>query len=189
MTSAETWLPVVGFEGLYLVSNLGRVISCAMSVRGARDYSRGAIVMRQRLDGGGEYPIVGLVKDSVRTTHSVHRLVASAFCPNSKHLEQVNHIDGNKKNNNASNLEWVTRSQNAIHAHTVLGRRGSAAGKFGSASPKHRVIEQRTSAGELIAVWHGALEASRTTGIDASSIHKACKGARTGPSGFVWRYA
>ena len=63
------------------------------------------------------YKVVSLTVNNKKTTLKIHRLVACAFLPNPENKEQVNHIDGNKKNNHVSNLEWSTQSENQIHAH------------------------------------------------------------------------
>lgn len=104
----EEWKPVVGYEGLYEVSSLGRVRS-----------RQG--LLRQSL--ANRYPSVHLSRDGKQATHRVHRLVASAFIPNPDGRETVNHIDGDRTNNAALNLEWVTTSENVRHAHHSLGTR------------------------------------------------------------------
>ena len=101
----EQWLPVQGFEGLYEVSSHGRV-------RNNRK------VMKVYVINSG-YACLKLVKDGVRTSVLVHRLVAQAFCTKSEDAIEVNHIDGNKSNNAASNLEWCSSSQNTQHALTL----------------------------------------------------------------------
>lgn len=111
----EIWKPIAGYEGLYEVSSSGRVRSLGRYVNhGKHQYWRcGRIRKPYNTDG---YISVSLNKDSKCITYQVHRLVAEAFIPNPDHKEQVNHIDGCKTNNNVENLEWVTRSENVIHA-------------------------------------------------------------------------
>lgn len=114
----EEWRWVPGYENLYMVSDLGNVM--------ATEPRRGSQVfkpMRQSMTGSG-YPKVVLRKRGKSTNAMVHRLVAAAFLPNPEHKDEVNHIDGNKKNNRLANLEWVTRSENALHASRVLGKHG-----------------------------------------------------------------
>ena len=113
----ERWKSVQGYEGLYEVSDLGRVRSLK------RATTRGIVLKLKESKRG--YVVVCLCKGNKRSTISVHRLVASAFIPNPYGKREVNHIDGNRSNNNASNLEWVTRSENERHAYQVLGKEPS----------------------------------------------------------------
>ena len=105
----EEWRPVVGYEGWYEVSNLGRVRRIAPNRYGKRP---GIL----RLDTYGPYVIVGLTRNSITKAFKVHRLVATAFIRPSAPGEQTNHKDADKHNNQASNLEWVTAKQNQRHA-------------------------------------------------------------------------
>lgn len=101
----EEWKVVEGTEGLLEVSSEGRV----------RSNMRDGRVLKQQLDNKGYHRISVTIKR--RNMHfKVHRLVATAFIPNPLSLPQVNHIDGDKSNNKAANLEWVTNIQNAHHA-------------------------------------------------------------------------
>lgn len=97
----EIWKDVVGYEGLYQVSNLGRIK--AMQKRGHK-----SVVMKYSIRKDG-YCRILLSKNSEYKALYVHRLVAEAFLTHADNECEVNHIDGNKANNNLSNLEWVTR--------------------------------------------------------------------------------
>lgn len=90
----EIWKPINGYEGLYEISNTGRVNSLIS----------GRILKTYPNNKG--YLYVRLTKDGQHKAFSVHRLVANAFIPNTERMEQVNHIDGNKQNNYSENLEW-----------------------------------------------------------------------------------
>lgn len=114
-TPDEVWRWVAGFEGLYMVSNQGRIM--AVPKRTHRD----GFVMSQPTGRNG-YKTVHLRNGKTEKRPSVHRVVATAFIPNPDNLPEVNHIDGNKSNNRVENLEWCTRSENLIHAIRVLGR-------------------------------------------------------------------
>ena len=112
----EIWKDVVGYEGLYHVSNLGNVKSLPKEWQaGVAKRRHAGFMMSQRATYSG-YMRVGLSKNSNRTHIFTHRLVAQAFVPNANLLLEINHKDGNKQNNCAENLEWCTRSQNMIHA-------------------------------------------------------------------------
>lgn len=101
----EQWLPISGFEGLYEVSNTGLV----RSPRG----------VRKPITNSFGYLQLGLYKHGKGYTKRVNRLVAEAFIPNPDNKREVNHIDGNKLNNNVDNLEWVSSSENKIHAQRL----------------------------------------------------------------------
>lgn len=112
--SEERWRWIKDYEGLYMVSDHGRVMGLPK-----KTYS--GHIMKQQLGRNG-YLSVHLCKDGKHKRMSVHRAVADAFIKNSRMCEQVNHKDGVKTNNKVSNLEWVTRSENQLHAYRELGR-------------------------------------------------------------------
>lgn len=103
----EEWRPIKGYEGLYEVSNMGRVKSL---------HANEEIVLKQAEYRNG-YMGVSLSKDGTVNMKLVHRLVAIAFIKNPNNYEFVNHKDGDKKNNTVGNLEWCTRSYNTKHAY------------------------------------------------------------------------
>lgn len=128
----ERWLPIVGFEGRFEVSDLGRVRSVARFVPSPR---HGPLAKRFVLSRvlrahtwGAQYPgLVLIADDGTKVRKMVHQLVAEAFIPNPHRYTYVNHIDGDKSNPSAVNLEWVTQSMNLRHAHeTGLRATGSA---------------------------------------------------------------
>lgn len=117
----EVWMPIKGFEGLYEISNFGRVKSLA---RTRITKAGGLCLVRQqflrvRSDKDG-YKEVALSKGAKLYYFRVHRLVAAAFIPNPNHLPVINHIDENPANNNVSNLEWCSvRYNNRYSRHKV----------------------------------------------------------------------
>ena len=112
----EIWKPIEGYEGLYEVSNLGRV----KSLKRLHTKER---ILSQFLNHRG-YARVNLWKENKSRKYSVHRLVAEAFIPNPDSKPQVNHIDENKTNNSVENLEWCTQLEN--HNHGTVNERISA---------------------------------------------------------------
>lgn len=98
----EEWRDIVGYEGLYQVSDEGRV----RTINGR--------IKKQHIGSWG-YPVVTLSKDGDERVTLVHRLVATAFVPNPRNVDCVNHIDESRVNNKATNLEWVTKAENNRH--------------------------------------------------------------------------
>lgn len=112
---AEIWKDIPGFEGLYQVSNYGRVKSIKkwdVSIRAFVDDEH----ILNPTDNGNGYKIVSLRKNTKRYSRYVHRLVAEAFVENEHNKKIVNHKDYNKENNNATNLEWCTQKENVEYS-------------------------------------------------------------------------
>lgn len=111
------WLPIKDYEGLYLVSNDGEIKSLCREVKGTLggSFFTNERILSQPVVNG--YKKVLLYKKGNRKMLSVHRIVATSFLSNNNHLPQVNHINGVKSDNRASNLEWVTAKENVAHAH------------------------------------------------------------------------
>lgn len=106
----EKWRDIEGYEGVYQVSNQGRVKSLPRN--GTIKSER---ILRPAANHAGYYNVL-FSFNHLRKHFSVHRLVAKAFIPNPENKPQINHIDGNKTNNTDSNLEWVTSKENMQHA-------------------------------------------------------------------------
>lgn len=113
MSINKSFAWVRGYEGLYMVSNTGDVISVP------KNGKRGVELSQTKNTNG--YMQVVLRNDGNAELKLVHRLVAEEFCDNPMLKNQVNHIDGDKQNNNAENLEWCTPSENSLHKYRVLG--------------------------------------------------------------------
>lgn len=114
----EIWKDVVGYEGLYQVSNIGRVRSLDRTVFNNGNKSmnliKGCMMNPRRIRD--TYLIVNVCRDNIHKKLFVHRMVATAFIPNPENKEQVNHIDHDKLNNHVSNLNWMTRQENHQYA-------------------------------------------------------------------------
>ena len=169
--TCEEWKPIQGYEGIYEISNYGRIKSIARSGNNRTLKDR---IMKQHKGKTG-YKQVRLCKDNHTKLWKVHVLIARAFIENHCNLPIVNHKDGNKENNEISNLEWCTYSHNIKHAYDFGLRKMSK-------------ITQRKTDGTMVKVWRCMSEASRETGINLSHICDCCNKKRAQAGGFLWRY-
>jgi hypothetical protein len=187
----EIWKDVVGYEGMYQVSNLGRVKSLE------REYfnGHGYFPVKERILSGrisNKYVYVQL-SNGDKKNYSIHRLKAIAFIPNPENKPQVNHRDGNKSNNGYNidgkdNLEWATRSENMRHSYRELGQRPPTLGKFGKDNHSSKAVIQSTKSGEIIAEYVSGFEAKNKTGISNSDISSCCHGRLNSAGGFKWKF-
>lgn len=166
----EKWRWVPGYEGLYSVSDHGRI----MGMPRKNHYGH---VLATRVNCHG-YEVACLCKNNIKKTFSVHRLVASVFCENPHGKPEINHKDGVKTNNVATNLEWVTKSENERHAYRVLGKQPT---RYWAGKPRRfarrftdeqaAAIRRDTRPSQIVAEEYGV---SRTTikNIRARKIYK-----------------
>lgn len=144
-TINEIWKDVKDYEGLYQVSSLGRIKSLPKYVIcGNGNMAERLIdekILKQTTVTKCGYKKVSLTKDKKQRTYILHRLVADAFIPNPENKPQVNHKDGIKTNNNFENLEWVTPSENQIHAlklGLILPKRGKEHYLYNNPTANHQ---------------------------------------------------
>lgn len=170
----EHWKPIPGYEGMYEVSDLGRVKSLARTVvmyEGVTRQTKDRI-LRTSLQGCG-YVFATLCKEGKARPNLVHRLVAQAFVPNPDNKPQVNHKDGNRTNNRADNLEWVTSSENNLHKFRTLGYKNH-----------NRKVVERSDGMR----FESATAAARFMGVSTPRISQVCTGKRERSCGYGWRY-
>lgn len=181
----EIWKDIQGYEGLYQVSNLGRVKRLKF-INGTTFFDR-EIILKQSLNKRG-YCFISLSKRNIKCSKAVHRLVSQAFIPNPKNKSEVNHIDGNKQNNNVNNLEWSTREENIQHAYNNGLNLGSMKNKRGIDNPHSKKVYQFDLNGNFIRQYGSAREAERITGIRCSDITMCCRNKTKKSHGFIWKY-
>jgi hypothetical protein len=174
----EIWKDVVGYEGIYQVSNLGRIKSIDRLVwhSSNKSYSKlkGVIL---KLDKKNKlYEQIHLCKNRKSKNFLVHRIVAQAFIPNTFNKSQVNHIDENKFNNKASNLEWVTQSENINH-----GNRNKIV------SEKNSKKVKRIDKNNNIKIYDSATQAE-LDGFSRFCISMCCKNKIKSHKGYKWEF-
>lgn len=139
----EIWKDIIGYKGLYQISNLCRlkVLTKTVYATGKKPYEQKESILGGSLNNNG-YLVFTLYKNKKKKGYPAHRLLALHFLPNPENKPQINHIDGNKLNNSLNNIEWCTIKENAVHAFKTglrVNPKGEAHG--GSKLTDEKVIE------------------------------------------------
>lgn len=201
----ELWKDIEGYEGLYQVSNLGRV------KRIASNRCKKERILKQTVGSTGYY-CVDLSKEGCTKTKKVHRLVACAFIPNTNNLPQVSHIDESRLNNMVNNLIWATNKENANMplrkircAKAQVGKRASEETKnkmrlsydrekayyFGRKSEdfsRAKKVGQYSLSGVFMASFGSLKTAQKATNIAYTHISDCCRNKRKTAGGYIWKY-
>lgn len=189
----EIWKDIPNYEGFYQASNLGRIKRIQRNAKHPHSKIR---LLKEKILIPYEQIPPGRRDGYLRTTlfnngksqkKFTHNLIAITFIDGKTSEKKfVNHIDGNKKNNTLSNLEWVTSSENINHAfENELRKRG-----FGKLfSNKSRAINQLTLNGEIIMSYPSINSAHELTKISKGNIGSVCRNMRQSAGGFRWQYA
>lgn len=172
----EEWRDIEGYEGLYQVSNEGRVRSLNYNHTKTTKNLRLAIVKNG-------YVIVCLTKNGKTTNKYVHRLVAEAFIQNPNNFNCVNHKDENKTLNIVENLEWCDHKYNDNY-----GTRNDRIRTFArNRVDQSKIVYQYTLDGELVAIWESTKECGRQ-GFQQSNVQRCCVGEHKQHKGYRWSY-
>ena len=169
----EVWKPIKDYEQLYEISNLGNVKSLKRSSKNGRNSKERILCPLKSKEG---YLTIVLFKDKSKKRIYIHRLVAMAFIPNLNNLPQVNHINGDKTDNRACNLEWVTNSENQTHA-------------IRNGLKKIRQVNQYDIKGNFIQQFCSVKCASESLDIPSSYIRSCLCNSRKSAGGYIWRYS
>lgn len=198
----EIWKDVVGYEGLYQVSNLGRIKSLpklCINGNGGKYYTKEKILKPQYGSNGRTYTHVCLRKDGKTHIKEIHRIVAIAFIPNPLNLPQVNHRDENPSNNTVSNLEWCDGFYN--HNYGTIKERTRQTKKHNDSDKKGlitklknkslnapKAIAQIDKDGTILKTFFSSREAFLKTGISARNIRRCCNGEFEYCKGYRWKF-
>lgn len=177
---SEIWKDVAGYEGLYQVSNLGRVKSYAHLVKCRGGYrTQPSKILTNCYDGN--YFHVTLFYKGKRNIFFVHRLVAEAFIPNPQNKATINHIDGNKLNNNVCNLEWATYSENGKHAFKM--------GLNIAQTTHYRGVRAyKYLDGSFVGEYESLHDAANKLGLNVAHICSVLKGRYKHTGGYTFEY-
>lgn len=166
----EIFKDIKGFEGLYQVSNTGRVKSLYFGKERILKYGKNSC----------GYLFVVLCKDGKMKTYKVHRLVAKAFIPNPLNLPFINHKDENKENNRSENLEYCDRKYNNSY--------GTRNERISKKQLNRKDKSKKVLCVETNIIYPSAMEAERQTRVYQTSIVQCCKGKYKTSGGFHWQY-
>lgn len=173
----EIWKDIQGYEGIYQVSNLGRVKSFPKTRNIGKNLRHYPGMIRKLQINKNGYVYVELSDNKKPKLIRVHRLVAIAFIPNQENKNAVNHKDGNKSNNCLENLEWCTNSENRQHAYNIgLQKKGGAHHKA------KKVINLVT--GEK---FDCIKDAAKSIGMIRQTLEDQLKGRRRNKTNFIYQ--
>jgi hypothetical protein len=183
----EIWKDIKGYEGLYQVSNRGRVRRIFF-INNVTEKEKIKVLTPLKHNHG--YLSVSLCKNGKQKMRLIHRLVAQAFIENKFNKKEINHINGNKKDNRVENLEWVTRKENMEHVINVLKYHLGPVGKFGADSKRAipvLMIDKETN--EVIKRFGSIIDGARYLNLTKSGdIVNCCKRKLKSSHGYIWRY-
>lgn len=177
----EIWKEIPGYEGLYEVSNYGQIRSIKRLEKcGNKTRIRKERILKQSLRRG--YLFVSLCKNGEKENVVIHRIVALLFIPNPENKPCIDHIDGDRANNHADNLRWVTAKENSNNYNAPNTYKGKKINKGGKA------VLQYDLEGNFIKEWVTTMEIQRQLNYHRSNISNCCNGLVKTAYNYIWRY-
>lgn len=176
MMQKEIWRPIKGYEGLYEISNLGKIKS---------NFRQGSTTDFLKISNNGNgYMMVRLCKNGKAKKYYLHRLLAQTFIDNPEDKPQVNHINENRSDNRLENLEWVTQKENNNHGNHNLN---SAISKRSGKAKKNVQLDLD---GNELGRFDFLIEAAKTVNGNSINISRAARNIRNRETayGYKWRY-
>jgi hypothetical protein len=197
---SEAWKDIKGFEGLYQISNLGRVKSLKRNItfKDGRVCNKEEKIIKNRLSMG--YFFVCLCKNSKSYPKKIHRLVAEAFIPNSENKPCIDHINGIRTDNRIENLRWVTYSENNMSPIYREKRKGLMKGHVFSKEHNNKISKANTNGkmskqvvqidlhGNVIKTWKSQAQVQRDTGFRQNKISLCCNHKKHRAYGYKWKF-
>lgn len=188
----EIWKDITGYEGIYQVSNLGRIKRIGNYSNQYTTWKSEKILKPKTHTNG--YKTIILSKNNQKETFYIHRLVAKTFIPNPNNLPEINHKDGDKTKNYADNLEWCTRRENNIHMYKILNAK-RAKGCYGK---KKKVVKVDKNTNIILEIFDSIELAAKSVNGLPANISAVCNFAKCPEKykrkmlsykGFKWRFA
>ena len=185
----EIWKDIKDYEGLYQVSNLGRVKSLKKTIIRNNNYKQTfkEKILKPGLAKNG-YLTVMLFKNKKGKTHTIHSLVAKTFLNNGDGYRCVNHIDGNKTNNKVENLEFCTYSHNIKEAYRLGLKKAYWLYKKGKDNHSSKKVLQYDKNMNLIKTWDSLMDTQRIGKYNYRCVSNCCLDKQKQHKGYIWRY-
>lgn len=174
----EIWRNIKGYDGLYIVSNCGRVKT--LHKKGSYPHNKDGILKNNLAKNG--YYMVALCKNGKIERVLVHRLVATTFIPNPNNYPVVNHIDENKLNNNVANLEWTTQRLNNIHSKNHIKMKAAAVKK------QQKAVLMYDRNGQFVCEFESATIAAKAIGSYQQLVSLCCYGKLKFTKGYTFKF-
>lgn len=179
----EIWKDIDGFEGVYQISNYGRLKALSKQLKGRNGYRNIKEKVLKPSIGTCGYYQYPLTHNGVKKTILIHREVAKAFVDNPNELYEINHKDEDRLNNHFENLEWCERKYNNLYND----RKKREIETQINTHPSRKGVEQVDENGNIIGTYQSERDAERKTNIPHNNICDCIKGKRKSAGGYYWR--